>query len=147
MNMLAFHSFGTAVAAALGPAQFLALYLTGGVVSSLGSTALSIARRRTVPSLGASGAILTLAATFAFLHPDASFSLIFLPWVAIPAKAAVAGIVALDLFGLVRGWQFFDHTAHLGGMAVGLWYVEGGGFRHVRAFQQQVCGAWYDLRR
>ena len=27
---------------------------------------------------------------------------------------ALTGVVAMDLLGLVRGWQFFDHAGHLG---------------------------------
>ena len=29
---------------------------------------------------------------------------------------ALTGVVAMDLLGLVRGWQFFDHAGHLGGV-------------------------------
>ena len=42
-----------------------------GTVASLGSTVLSVARRSAVPSLGASGAVLTLATTFAMVNPQA----------------------------------------------------------------------------
>ena len=31
------------------------------------------------------------------------------------ANQALTGVVAMDLLGLVRGWQFFDHAGHLGG--------------------------------
>ena len=29
---------------------------------------------------------------------------------------ALAGVVTLDLVGVIRGWQFFDHAGHLGGV-------------------------------
>ena len=29
---------------------------------------------------------------------------------------ALTGVVAMDLLGLLRGWQFFDHAGHLGGV-------------------------------
>ena len=32
------------------------------------------------------------------------------------ANQALKGVVAMDLLGLVRGWQFFDHAGHLGGV-------------------------------
>ena len=32
----------------------------------------------------------------------------------------LGAVVALDVVGLVRGWQFFDHAAHLGGVAFGV---------------------------
>ena len=146
-NMFALHSFGTVLVSYLGPAHFLALYLSGGVLSSLGSTLLSIARRSAVPSLGASGAILTLASTFACINPDASFSLIFLPAVVIPAQAAIAGIATLDLVGLLAGWRFFDHGAHLAGVAVGAGYVLCGGHEVMRAYQRKVLRQWHEFNK
>ena len=32
------------------------------------------------------------------------------------SNQALPGVVAMDLLGLVRGWQFFDHAGHLGGV-------------------------------
>ena len=32
------------------------------------------------------------------------------------SNQALTGVVAMDVLGLVRGWQFFDHAGHLGGV-------------------------------
>ena len=29
---------------------------------------------------------------------------------------ALGGVIALDVLGVLRGWQFFDHAGHLGGV-------------------------------
>ena len=29
---------------------------------------------------------------------------------------ALGGVIALDIIGVLRGWQFFDHAGHLGGV-------------------------------
>jgi rhomboid-like protein len=43
--------------------------------------------------------------------------------------------VAVDTIGLIRGWQRFDHMAHLCGAAFGvIWYLWGAGaFDRLRA--------------
>lgn len=33
---------------------------------------------------------------------------------------ALKAIVALDTAGLIMGWRFFDHAAHLGGALFGM---------------------------
>ena len=33
---------------------------------------------------------------------------------------ALTGVVSLDVIGLMRNWQFFDHAGHLGGVAFAL---------------------------
>ena len=35
---------------------------------------------------------------------------------AICSYQALTGVVAMDMLGLLRGWQFFDHAGHLGGV-------------------------------
>lgn len=36
-------------------------------------------------------------------------------------QQALKAIVALDATGLILGWRFFDHAAHLGGALFGMW--------------------------
>ena len=122
--MFAFWSFSAPVAAAIGSANTLALYLSAGVASSLFSTvvrnALPALRKSTmIPSLGASGAVWSLIAFVGCQYPEAKMSIIFLPMVALPASQMVFGLAAVDMAGIVIGWRFFDHAAHLGGLACG----------------------------
>ncbi|EGN95283.1 hypothetical protein SERLA73DRAFT_77298 [Serpula lacrymans var. lacrymans S7.3] len=75
--------------------------LAGGTVakSAAGTTAKEIL------SLGASGAIYAAVTLSALAFPDASISLIFLPFFAIPIQSGVGAIIALDAIGILRGWK------------------------------------------
>ncbi|KAJ7115939.1 hypothetical protein C8R44DRAFT_793701 [Mycena epipterygia] len=72
-------------------------------------------------SLGASGAIYATVTLTALAYPESNVQLLFIPF-AIPIQYGVGGMVMLDLIGLLRGWRFFDHVAHLGGAVFGGWY-------------------------
>lgn len=77
-------------------------------------------------SLGSSGAVYAALVLSALTFPQATVSLIVLPMASVPIQWGVAGMVALDALGLVRGWRTFDHAAHLGGALFGvLYYVWG----------------------
>jgi len=112
---------------------------TPGVIdkisSSLSSAAKSSARPATetaavspsiLPSLGASGAIYSTVVLATLAFPDAEVSLVFPPTPSFPIQYGVGGMVLLDCIGILRGWRFFDHYAHLGGAAFGaLYYMYG----------------------
>jgi len=104
--------------------------------SSLSSAAKSSARPATtdtaaaapriLPSLGASGAIYSTVVISTLAFPDAEVSLVFPPTPSFPIQYGVGGMVLLDCIGILRGWRFFDHYAHLGGAAFGaLYYMYG----------------------
>lgn len=69
-------------------------------------------------------------------YPEATVSLIFIPFVPISIGLATGGMVALDVVGLLRGWRLFDHSAHLGGAVAGILYYLVGHrwFEHLRIF-------------
>ncbi|EJU03596.1 hypothetical protein DACRYDRAFT_64551 [Dacryopinax primogenitus] len=75
-----------------------------------------------LPSLGASGAIYATVTLSALALPEATVSFILLPWVQVPISAGVGSLVLLDVIGVMRGWRTFDHWAHLGGAAFGVFY-------------------------
>ncbi|GAB1518256.1 hypothetical protein RhiTH_001315 [Rhizoctonia solani] len=131
--------------------HFMAFFLTAGLFSSyvshiistrvrlpallrtLTSTSIrteAIAASRAhgviAPSLGASGAIYAAVTASALAYPDASVSLIFLPFVSLPIGAGVGGMVCLDIIGIIRGWRTFDHWAHLAGASFGVVYYRYG---------------------
>lgn len=109
--------------------HFLAFFLTAGLFSSLASHLSTVlvrlprllrdlasparvssisalaANQAVLPSLGASGAIYATLTMTALAFPDASISLIFVPWVPIPIGAGMVGMIAVDLLGMVRGWK------------------------------------------
>ncbi|CAG8575410.1 2959_t:CDS:2 [Paraglomus occultum] len=126
VNMIALYSFGSATATRMGSDEFLAFYLSAGIVSSFVSHASSIMLRRSrtiVPSLGASGAIYACLSACAWFYPNASVSLLFLPFLTIKIKHAVPALVCFDIFGILAKWRVFDHFAHLAGAASGIVYV------------------------
>ncbi|KAI0280066.1 hypothetical protein BC826DRAFT_1077503 [Russula brevipes] len=98
-----------------------------GVIYKITSGLSSAANPPTIlPSLGASGAIYSTVIISTLAFPDAEVSLVFPPTPSFPIQYGVGGMVLLDCIGVLRGWRFFDHYAHLGGAAFGaLYYTYG----------------------
>ena len=119
--MVALHSFmGTAVHE-LGKEQFLGVYLSAGVFSSLASMVYKVASRSAGShSLGASGAIMAVLGMFSTIHPDANLQIIFLPMLTFTAATGIKALVTIDTLGLLFRWRMFDHAAHLAGVGVGV---------------------------
>ena len=123
-NMFGLYIFGRPVARALGTGHLLHLYVVGAIMASLGHVAFGLATGDATPALGASGAVMALAVVFAALHPDTTILVgFFLP---MPAWAAVAGFILLDVVGTFSPGSSIAHAAHLGGAAYGLlfWYIK-----------------------
>jgi rhomboid-like protein len=123
-NMYALHSFAPPLMASIGMEQFIAVYLSSGMFSSLFSR--YVRPMVSVPnqgSLGASGALFAVLAVFAALHPDDRLQLIFLPMVTFTAMQGLLGMMAFDAGCLLLGRTMFDHSAHLGGAFAGLVYA------------------------
>lgn len=125
-NMMALYSFGTTMCDVLGRDQFLALYLSTGLTANFVSHAITSFKNpaTVLPSLGASGAIYGLVSSCAYLFPDQSIYLIFVPFVTFKMAYAVPGLMGLDALGIIRGWRFFDHWAHLSGAGFGYAYMK-----------------------
>ncbi|KAF9972478.1 hypothetical protein BGZ73_004405 [Actinomortierella ambigua] len=130
LNMFALYSFGASLHDHMGREQFMAFYLTTGMSASLVSHLFTVAGRTPwlamVPSLGASGALFGCVSATAYMYPDASVFLIFLPFFPIKIPVALGAMMGLDLIGILRGWRTFDHYAHLAGASFGLAYLYGG---------------------
>lgn len=140
-------SFAPPLVSAFGPENFVALYASAGVLSSLGGLLHKLATNCTLPSLGASGALMFLVSCTAQLWPKAVFGVVLLPGVTLEAQQALLGVVCLDLVGLLLGWRALDHAAHLAGTALGVLLVNGGGFALLAAAQSRVLREWRSLRR
>lgn len=140
-NMFALWSFGHVAGRELGRDQFLAFYVTAGVVASLASHLATVwpligrgipaptllARVQAIrPSLGASGAVIALFALVAARQPDRQVALIFAPDYPFSIGTGFKGMVGFDLAGVVARWRLFDHVAHLGGAGFGAWYARWG---------------------
>ena len=120
MNMFALYIFGTTLCEQIGSGWFVALYMSGGVVSSFGSLAYNVLRARfAVCALGASGAISAVVGAYAYINPENRLSIIFLPFLVLKAQTFVALLACVEVLGVVRGWAMLDHMAHLGGLVWG----------------------------
>ncbi|EFN74267.1 Presenilins-associated rhomboid-like protein, mitochondrial [Camponotus floridanus] len=125
-NMYVLHSFSTIAVTTLGKEQFLALYLSSGVIASFASHAYKIMFGVPGLSLGASGAIMGVLGFICTQYPDIRLSIIFLPMFTFTAGMAIKGIMAMDVVGCTLGWKYFDHAAHLGGALFGIfWQIWG----------------------
>ncbi|XP_056139912.1 presenilins-associated rhomboid-like protein, mitochondrial isoform X2 [Lampris incognitus] len=115
------------------------------VVSTFVSYVCKVFSGRTGPSLGASGAIMTVLAAVCTKIPEAKLAIIFLPMYTFTAGNALKAIVALDSAGLLLGWRFFDHAAHLGGALFGIWYILYG-HELIWKNREPFVKVWHDLR-
>lgn len=123
LNMAALYSFGTFLHQLCGREQFLAFYLSALAFSSHASlVAKYFQRSRYTGSLGASGGLFAIMGTL-LRFKALKVSIIFLPFVHIPLSYAICGFAAFDLYGLLTGLHYFDHAAHLGGLAFGYLYL------------------------
>ena len=144
-NMYVLHSFISPAVKLLGPEQFLAVYLSSGVVSSYCSMIYKVAVRSSGLSLGASGAICCVLGMFGCFLPDTKLSIVFLPMITFSAGTAIKGMMALDTAGMLLRWSYLDHAAHLGGLLSGVaWAHYGTG--EVWARREALVTAWHRLR-
>ncbi|KAG7444432.1 uncharacterized protein BT62DRAFT_1029602 [Guyanagaster necrorhizus] len=95
-------------------------------VSAVSNSAASATRKAAassiMPSLGASGAIYACVTMTALAFPNGQIALTIPPSYPIDIQLGVGALLALDVLGVIRGWRFFDHFAHLGGAAFGVAY-------------------------
>ncbi|CAG8547167.1 2127_t:CDS:2 [Funneliformis caledonium] len=115
-NMLALYSFGDLIYRIFGKEQFLAFYLSSGMIASCMSHVFSLSFKgyqNIMPSLGASGAIFACLSACAIQYPDASVYLIFLPFFPIKISYALPTIMAFDLWGIFSGMTMFDHVVSI----------------------------------
>ncbi|KAK4819540.1 hypothetical protein QYF61_006297 [Mycteria americana] len=144
-NMYVLWSFSSSIVSLLGCEQFIAVYLSAGVISTFVSYVAKMATGRFEPSLGASGAIMTVLAAVCTKMPEAKLAIIFLPMFTFTAGSALKAIIAFDTAGLALGWRLFDHAAHLGGALFGMWYVTYG-HELIWKNREPLVKAWHEMR-
>uniref|UniRef100_A0A8C6TYS9 rhomboid protease n=1 Tax=Neogobius melanostomus TaxID=47308 RepID=A0A8C6TYS9_9GOBI len=144
-NMYVLWTFSSGLVSLLGKEQFIAFYLSAGVMSSMVSYMCKTATGRFHPSLGASGAVMAVLAAVCTKVPEAKLGIIFLPMVTLSAGNVLKALVAFDAAGLILGWRFFDHAAHLGGALFGVWYVADG-HRLIWRKREPFVKLWHSLR-
>ncbi|XP_030607102.1 presenilin-associated rhomboid-like protein A, mitochondrial [Archocentrus centrarchus] len=144
-NMYVLWTFSSGIVSLLGKEQFLAVYLSAGVISTMVSYTCKAATGRLYPSLGASGAVMAVLAAVCSKMPEAKLSIIFLPMVIFTAGNALKALIAIDTAGLLLGWRWFDHAAHLGGALFGVWYVAYG-HKLIWRKREPLVKLWHDVR-
>ncbi|XP_078119875.1 presenilin-associated rhomboid-like protein A, mitochondrial isoform X2 [Sander vitreus] len=144
-NMYVLWTFSSGIVSLLGKEQFLALYLSAGVISTMVSYMCKTATGRLHPSLGASGAVMAVLAAVCAKVPEAKLGIIFLPMITFTAGNALKVLVAIDTAGIILGWRLFDHAAHLGGALFGVWYVAYG-HKLIWRKREPLVKLWHDMR-
>ncbi|KAI1286007.1 Presenilins-associated rhomboid-like protein, mitochondrial [Halotydeus destructor] len=144
-NMFVLHSFIPPLMNYMGKEQFLAVYLSSGVVASFFSKFVKVLFRENGVSVGASGAILGVVAFTCLLHPDSQLSVLFLPFISLKAATALKGLMAVDAAGVLLRWRLFDHAAHLGGALAGVTYFYWGQQLYLK-YKISVIEKWHTFR-
>jgi membrane associated rhomboid family serine protease len=129
LNMLALWMFGSTLALAWGDERFLRYYLVCGVGAGFLIATIpmlpviagwgAVFGSTSIPTLGASGAVMGVLLAFSFTWPDRTIQLLFPP---IPLKA-IWLIPLLFFFELFGGPRNVSHLGHLGGVLVGWIYL------------------------
>ncbi|XP_043275474.1 presenilins-associated rhomboid-like protein, mitochondrial isoform X2 [Venturia canescens] len=145
-NMYVLHSFSTAAVSSLGKEQFVAFYLSSGVVSSMVSNVYKTAFARPGLSVGASGAIMGVLGFICTQYPESMLNIAFLPMWKFTAGSVIKGLVAMDLAGCIAGWKFMDHAAHLGGAFFGIFWQTWGN-KNIWQEREPIIKYWHDFRK
>ena len=127
-NMVTLASFGRVVEERLGPRNLAFIYFGGGIFAGLCALLEMSVRQRlgvegTVSLVGASGAVLSVAAAFAWMYPEVKL-LVFPVPVPIQARKVVCWMLGISWL-LLLAWpdSFICHSAHIGGIVWGLFYM------------------------
>lgn len=116
-NMLTLWFFADQVAQALGPARFLALYVSAVVVAFIPTT-LRHMRRPDYASLGASGAVAAVMFSAILLYPGLKMALFFIP-IPVPGYVFALGYLAYSVWHSYSAGDDINHDAHFSGAIYG----------------------------
>ena len=116
-NMIALFFFGTFLEKLLGKYRFITIYLSAGIIGSIGYLITASISANNIPAIGASGAVYGLLGTLTVLAPFMSVYI----WGILPVPMIVlAGIYAVvDITGFAQP-DGIAHGAHIAGMLVGI---------------------------
>lgn len=131
-NMIAIWMFGAALETRWDELRYLLTYLLSVVVAAMTQIAVSgYFLHATGPVIGASGGVFGLLMAYALYFPRNVVSIIFLPFIRIPARSFVLGYGVVELLlGLTGTSSGVAHFAHLGGLFggwLGVQYFRGRG--------------------
>jgi len=125
INMYALWVFGCEVERMWGPKAFYTYYFVTGVGAGLIHTLIT--PFSTIPTIGASGAVLGILTAFAVMFPDREITLLlfFILPVRMKARSLALLFAGMSLLsGVLGSTDGVAHFAHLGGMLVGYLYMK-----------------------
>lgn len=128
-NMLMLWMIGVELERMWGTRYFSKFYFTCGLGAGLTQIVLGFlpgavgAQFYVTATIGASGAIFGLLLAYALYYPTRPFLVFFV--FPVPAKIFVTILGAISLLMALAGGGGVAHTAHLGGLATGYFYLKG----------------------
>ncbi|GAM17580.1 hypothetical protein SAMD00019534_007550, partial [Acytostelium subglobosum LB1] len=135
-NMIGLWSFGQVAHDHMGTLPFLMLYVGGGLVGSMTSIVHKLVTSSfTIPSIGASGCVLSVVGASIMFEPNNRVSIIFMPFFSFESQTMLFALLAFDLIGVLGLGKFtnWDHSCHLGSTLLGA--VLGDSYRYKSTFQ------------
>lgn len=131
-NMFAVWMFGAALETRWNDLRYLLTYLLSVVVAAMTQIVVSgFFLHSSTAVIGASGGVFGLLLAYALYFPRSSITIVFLPFIRIPARTFVLGYGVVELLlGLTNTDAGVAHFAHLGGLFggwLGVQYFRGRG--------------------
>lgn len=125
-NCLGLYFFGRPVEEIVGSKRFIVLYLLAGVTGGLLQALFTVVLPRHVdmPVVGASAGVCGMIAIFCAINPMQELTtwIYFLP-ITIRARYFLIALTAYSIFGTLIPMGNIAHSAHLGGILLGLGYM------------------------
>ncbi len=132
INMFVLFSLGSLSERIIGRKRFFLFYITAGIFAGLLSVILSgllgygalekVFGGPATYMVGASGAIFAIAGLFVMLLPKLRFSIIFLPFLSLPAYIMVPLVLIITWVVTIAVGLSIGNVAHFGGFLTGLAY-------------------------
>ena len=118
-NMFTLFFFGRPIEKLFGGKRFLLLYLLGGITAGLAQ--VYAMPSSTIPTIGASGAVAAIIATFVLFYPREHLTIFiyFIP-VSGPAYLFIGGWFVFQIFAGLNGSGGVAWWAHIGGFLAGI---------------------------
>ena len=127
LNCWAIYTFGRELEILLGGRKFLALMFSSGIVGGVFQVLVALVWPQYFggPVVGASACAFGLVAAFALIFPERELTMLilFVIPVQLRAKTLLIASVVLAVVGIVFPWDNVANAAHLGGMAMGWFFV------------------------
>jgi len=127
LNCWAIFMFGRELESLFGAKRFLALMFSSGIVGGVFQVIVALLWPQYFggPVVGASACAFGLVAAFALVYPERELTMLilFVIPVHLRAKTLLIVLAVLAVMGIVFPWDNVANAAHLGGMAMGWFYV------------------------